>query len=711
MIHIRLLLVGILTILPCLSAFGQKQNNVWEFGNELGIDFNSSKPVITIDGKLDYDGGYDQANPGFGDACISDPNTGKLLFYCSGHRSVFTKQHQRMRTPPDSSLNESAIIIPMGCDTTKYIICTNDDGWFTWDDKGFNLVDGPPVVAYSVVDMTLDSGNGAIPLPATELLKGASDRITAIPHANGTDSWIISHALHNKYYYAWHVSSRGVNPTPVLSYSDSTLGYPIPGDDDDEGIYVSSPDGQIVDFNGTCLLLHFDKRTGKVTFNKTIPHSSQMWSGCFSPDNSKFYGTTEKEIIQYDIASGISTTIVSNLPESLYVYGLGLAPDGKIYTCPGTASWLGVIENPNSLGVACNYQQFAVYLGGHKTSYDGGFLPANMNSFPDAIPQNCNTVTADFTAISNCSGKCISFSDWSNGSPTTWKWAFPGGNTSSDTGSYISSVCYDSSGLYPVTLIVSGQNGTDTMVKSILIDIGSRMANPITSILDATAGSQVTVPISLYVPATLHFDTTAVSEIDITLHFNQNVLDIRPADLPIRITPPLGWRAQNLSISSGKLSMQFINDLAIPVTDPLVLGQVVFDVKKTTLASTIIDLNSVLIRTPSENIDLCTDIEGSSVAIIHIDSSLSLVGSLPDEPHFEIRPNPAKCRIHLFFSDESNNFIDFELFDALGIVRKNGRISGKTYQIDASDLVEGNYYLRVNMQNGLPITKKIVLLK
>ncbi|MFI5264153.1 MAG: hypothetical protein ACHQM6_06530, partial [Candidatus Kapaibacterium sp.] len=179
--------IGFLLVLVASPAPCQKQNNIWEFGDSLGIDFNSGKPLLLLDGVLQYPGFFTLANPGSGVGSIADRNTGKLLFYCSGHRGVFNRKHQLMGTPPDSSSTETVIIVPMGCDTNKYVICSNDDGWQT-DQQHYNY-DGPPIIAYSIVDMTQDNGYGAVVTSPYELLRGSSDRLTALPHANGTDSW------------------------------------------------------------------------------------------------------------------------------------------------------------------------------------------------------------------------------------------------------------------------------------------------------------------------------------------------------------------------------------------------------------------------------------------------------------------------------------------------------------------------------------------
>jgi hypothetical protein len=62
------------SILPFCSL-AQNENNVWTFGNELGLDFNSPSPTIFRSSILAKEGC----------ASICDPS-GQLLFYANGQK-------------------------------------------------------------------------------------------------------------------------------------------------------------------------------------------------------------------------------------------------------------------------------------------------------------------------------------------------------------------------------------------------------------------------------------------------------------------------------------------------------------------------------------------------------------------------------------------------------------------------------------------------
>jgi len=77
---------------------------------------------------------------------------------------------------------------------------------------------------------------------------------------------------------------------------------------------------------------------------------------------------------------------------------------------------------------------------------------------------------------------------------------------------------------------------------------------------------------------------------------------------------------------------------------------------------------------------------------------------------FSIYPNPAKNIIDISLNEHNGKF-HYELFDAMGISRKNGITSAASFQIDVSDLADGNYYLRLSAKDGAPVTKWVVVMK
>jgi len=75
-------------------------------------------------------------------------------------------------------------------------------------------------------------------------------------------------------------------------------------------------------------------------------------------------------------------------------------------------------------------------------------------------------------------GECINFYDLSSGNPTSWRWIFTGAIPDSSNQQNPTNICYYNPGTYPVTLIVSNANGTDTLAVNPLIIFGTAPSPP-----------------------------------------------------------------------------------------------------------------------------------------------------------------------------------------------------------------------------------------
>jgi len=86
------------------------------------------------------------------------------------------------------------------------------------------------------------------------------------------------------------------------------------------------------------------------------------------------------------------------------------------------------------------------------------------------VPPVANFIASD-TMI--CKGDCINFFDLSTSSPTSWQWSFPGATPSSSTAQNPTNICYDTAGIYDVQLIATNATDSDTLLKTIYIQVDS----------------------------------------------------------------------------------------------------------------------------------------------------------------------------------------------------------------------------------------------
>ncbi|WP_139957883.1 T9SS type B sorting domain-containing protein [Flavicella sediminum] len=381
-----------------LSIHAQKEANIWYFGEEAGLDFNSGIPTALIDGKVDTNEGC---------ATISDKN-GQLLFYTDGI-TVWNKNHTVMLN--GNSLNghpsstHSAMIVPQPHNANVYYIF-NVNQYNA--EKGF---------WYSKVDMTLDGNLGGIVsteknIRITSTL--VTENLTAIKNIHTQDYWVVSHAFNGDEFLAFKVTNAGIDLNYVSSHVGSFLNSSA-ATSSAIGAMKFSPNGQrlaIARGSGVgkvaeLQVFDFDTATGKVSnpltfYDSTIPDEDFFFYGLeFSPNSQVLYtsviqftivgdvvSNSASKIHQYNLNAGnnaaieASKTTLFSYPNSS-VGALQLATDKKIYVSVFGKSFLDAIEKPDELAAAAQYTEDAVFLGGKRALY--GLPPFIQTYFTTTI--------------------------------------------------------------------------------------------------------------------------------------------------------------------------------------------------------------------------------------------------------------------------------------------------------------------------------------
>lgn len=398
-----------------------QQNNIWYFGEKAGISFNSAGsaiPYAVTDGAMVALEGC---------ASICDAN-GALLFYTNGE-TIYNKNHKVMAN--GSSLKghvssaQSALIVPQPGNDSIYFVFTGD----SFEKKFVNGYN------YTVVNMNLANGDGAVTIKNVPLYAPGTERLTAARHANGSDVWVITNDYSSNVFRAWLVSCSGVLPDAVVSTSGAVLNQ---YDAFNSGSMKVSPDGKLLcqthfpDIENTDLqtfiqLFDFDNLTGVISNARAIDVAgSSYYSAEFSPDSKLLYGAKAKvaEIDQFEAALGSESAIIASrigIPAAINIYALQTGPDKKIYLNRGTTS-LSVISNPNLKGVACNFEEDKIDLAGRK---------GNLG-LPSVINDLYFNFHSDFTykVLDSCQG-IIQFEGTTNlGGAIDFLWDFGDGATS-----------------------------------------------------------------------------------------------------------------------------------------------------------------------------------------------------------------------------------------------------------------------------------------
>jgi hypothetical protein len=360
---------GLLVVLLQTTAYAQNDQNNWTFGSR-GAAFFGPTPYTPPPNLFSYEGS----------SSISD-SLGNYYFDTNGE-TVFHRNHGVMTNGTSLAGNinatQSALIVPWpqtGC--KKFFVFTMSSGFGT---NGTHHL-----LSYSVVDMTLSSGFGAVVLKNAALQTGVAEKLAGVDDGAG-GFWVGTHACcgsttANNEFYMFHVTAAGVNPTPVVSPIghahvaglDITGNTNYPTDWGGKGQMQFSTDGSRVGSAVSTKMVEvcdFNKTTGVVTAcpalinaDLAVPHppflSSTVYGFEFEPSGQYFYVSTMGEplvttavgqLVQFNLSniSAGGTAFFASANANRDLGQLQAAPDHKIYVARLGSGFLAQIGNANT---------------------------------------------------------------------------------------------------------------------------------------------------------------------------------------------------------------------------------------------------------------------------------------------------------------------------------------------------------------------------
>jgi hypothetical protein len=392
------------------SCIAQKRNAVWCFGDSAGIDFSNLGLPQVFSSSLDTRG-----------SCASIADTsGQLLFYAETNGNLSSNSTQVYSSIGQKMQNGDSILGQLWYHELLILPFPGNDSLYYLFSIGVSSIYG---LKYCVIDMKANGGLGEVIQKNIQLQSlPMVDCLTAVKHGNGRDWWLIFRRWDwiqldpNNEFHSYLISPAGISNYNVQMIGETHMS--------NQGELIFSPNGEkVLNIDGVDLieLFDFNRCTGVIS-NPTLIHPAGnfmnyngTWSSAFSPNGNVLYVSTSKDtnhVYQLDLtAANIYGTRI-NL-DTFYVPpvqpgSLKLAPDGKIYlSCayydgisfnyPYNSNeydtvnmYLSVINYPDSLGAACNYEPFSFYLGGKRTYYG---LPNNPDyDLPALAGSPCDTL-------------------------------------------------------------------------------------------------------------------------------------------------------------------------------------------------------------------------------------------------------------------------------------------------------------------------------
>jgi len=388
-------------------GYAQREANIWHFGAGAGLDFNSCEPVPV----------FSEMRSTEGCTSIADGTTGELQFYTEG-ANIWNRNHTIMSNGTgllgNRSATQSSMIIKRPSSSNEYYV-------FTIDEIG--KANG---LMYSIVDMNGDGGLGEVTSKNTPLVSPVVEKIHAVRHANGEDIWVSVHGFENGDFYSFLVTAGGVNPVPVTS----TVGPIVSGNDlATIGTMKFSHDGNklaIANYENGVSLFDFGKNSG--LFSNPIEVTSSLYSyGLeFSESNNLLYVSTsyldiDNRLLQFDLRAPSIEQSEIVLLDLLDLGGIGslqMGPDHKLYVTIIGRDYLSVINDPDRLGIACNFVEDALAIGGEAKAG----LPLFLSPFFQdeiLVEETCFGDLTNFRLTKNVAAITWDFGDPASGAANT----------------------------------------------------------------------------------------------------------------------------------------------------------------------------------------------------------------------------------------------------------------------------------------------------
>jgi gliding motility-associated-like protein len=465
---IKLLRPLLVLILP-LGVMAQNFSGYnWYFGNSAqGVRFSrSSNTASTVDNMATPFGTG-------GSAVASDQLNGNLLFYTDGS-NIYDVSNTVMPNGTglgaNSSANQPVVVAKVPGQDNQYYVIVNDANFTTGG-----------TISYRIVDMTL-FGNAVFPTPAlgdattaanTAItgLTGRSEAMIIIPHENGDNFWLITHANGAADYTVTLFTPTG--PTTSTTFSGLGLIEVAANFSYHEatGQIAVSPQEDTRDVE----ILTFDPATGALSFQQRI-----LNSGVQSTSNQAIYDTEfsangqylyisiageagiPADVLQFDFLNPLNS-LTSVLPEPNNIFrsfGLQVAPDTAIYHLYQAAS-----GGPLLLGKLTDIDSVAADVVYDPQAFAGN-INFNGSQFPSFAPRDTVDISISFVTEGSCANAPTGFFPTVSPGADSLRWNFGDGSGSSDWSPVYT---YEAGGSYNVTVTAFLNGQTDSTTQAVTI--------------------------------------------------------------------------------------------------------------------------------------------------------------------------------------------------------------------------------------------------
>jgi large repetitive protein len=429
-VRLALLLLMILTSTLAFSQNLARHN--WYFGNtNQGIRFNRADNSAFLVKNKAFPFGTG------GSAVATDPSTANVWFYTDGN-SVFDASHQLMLNgnglTANSSANQPVVVCSVPGDTSRYFIFTSTANFTTGG-----------TLRRSVVNMSL-FGHSVFPAPplgdvenpknvAVSGLSNLSEGMIIVPHANGTDFWLVTQQNNTLNYSATLINAASYT-SGTFTTTTTTLTGSFPITVANFSYFEKTKKLAVSPQNSSddALILNFNDATGVFAFDRTIFNSGLATTGNQSiydiewdPKGQYLYLSrtgepgVQADVLQYDYLNpGISLLSVLKTPV-FRSFGLQVAPDSAIYYLyQASAGGPFLVDRFTKTDTVASQVKRATTVFGAANDF-------KATQFPSFLPKQNVKLKVSFTTGGTCQNTPINFFPTVTPNADSLHWTFGDG--------------------------------------------------------------------------------------------------------------------------------------------------------------------------------------------------------------------------------------------------------------------------------------------
>jgi len=217
---------------------------------------------------------------------------------------------------------------------------------------------------YSLIDMDLDNGKGAVVSKNNILADGDLEPFTAVRHGNGRDWWLLVPHFGSNRYDLFLLSADGIQ-----LYLSQEIGPVM--DCRRIGSAAFSPQGDRFARVQNCIaaVFHFNRCSGLLSQPIAVARPVQTLGGggvAFSPDGNHLLVTSQLQVFQADLNLPnpvLDTAFAWNLYWGISLQYLQYAPDGRLWANHmHRTNYFSTIDHPENLGTSIGFQAKGVQL-------------------------------------------------------------------------------------------------------------------------------------------------------------------------------------------------------------------------------------------------------------------------------------------------------------------------------------------------------------